>query len=324
MIKRWHWLTWVSGLLLLWALVYQNVVGNSQAWLGSVQIAHHGFGWPVVFFEKSPSRWVDRLFSPPQLVFDLIVCGFILVTTVAAVEQWTRDRIAVPTANYRFLGILLATLVGWYWLSQFLHVPLFVFLGWAALTVIFLAIPCVAYSVVNALPKIRAFRFSVRTLMLFLAVLCLVAAWGAPSRYLQHKKAQAIGVEMTVDPVNYGILQQLNAGYGYSSGYKVVECTNRIPFSMGTTFGVEYTLAARAVGSQATVPAHIFVEKVYYSPKSAKRTSQQLLQPGERDVMVYRVEPNSEPGEWKFEIWADDGQGLGKQRLLQKSFVVGE
>lgn len=343
--RRWHWLTWLVGSIVLWALIYQNMIGFAPIWLRSLTVptrrGGYSIGWPLIFLWNSIDD-PDRGFALPRLVMDLFFCGFIFGGTVAAVEPFARATIAQPTASRRTLAVIITTILGWLLLISFLRVPVFFFLGWASLSVIYLAMPCVAFSVVATVARTRSFRFSIKTMLLALTVVCLGAAWVAwpLSRERLERQARAVDVRVANETVNYGTMEPDNTmsnGRVVAWDYKLVKRTEDIPCTLGTIFGIEYKLVAQSVSGKGPVPGAVRITKVWryprelINPRTGKAELQtELSEPipvGERDVMAYRLgyEHLLVPGEWKFEVWYDDPywvSGRRKKLLLEQVFVL--
>ncbi len=290
-------------------------------------------GWPWRFATMSMSGELSRLSALP-LGADLVISVALVVGVVVAVGDWTRGRSLRPVFDARLIAIIGLTMVGWLLLAGLLRVPVAVFFGWAALVLIFLAIPCAAYALS---------RFSLRGLFIAITVLCIVlaavvaiGAWRA-GRERTERLARAAVYQVDPSTYEFGIaktIETTSGGRVVAWDYDVVDETTRVPLALGTVFGVEYTVVGDR-GRGLSGPAHLSLIEVWHYPgelvdnpfgvsaRQSERNLQSLVGRREVSVMRLRSEPYLLPGEWKFELWLDAGGQPGERRkLLEQTFVL--
>ena len=99
------------------------------------------------------------------------------IGSAIAVDDWTRGRASRPPIGGRLLATIAITAVGWLLLNRALDVNVGVFLGWAALVVVYLAVPCAAWAIVIYFARaMQSPRFSLRWLFIVITASCIVLA----------------------------------------------------------------------------------------------------------------------------------------------------
>jgi len=343
------WLTWLAGGLLLGALVhFQLAIAAYPVYFAELQAAgsvHYSWtvGWPLPFAMWSSTHgWSG--FAPLSLLVDTTFAAALVVGTMAAVQRWTRGRTYSLPANGQTLAAMVVTLLGWIVLLQTLSIPAVVFLGWAALVVIFLAVPCAAYSLVVFAPQLRhSRRFSIRTLFVAVTVLCVAAA--AVAWRMNAIRAERIArvPKVRVESMDYGLMETVDTrenGRFVSRDYRIIKRTQAVPCTLGTIFGVEYMLSSEQPGAKQDArrqdyvqvsfvwhyPSEISDPKLRLGTKQRQSEHQIPIRIGERHVEVFRLgsEPYLVPGQWKLEVWQNTGIPGERRKLLEQVFIVGE
>lgn len=332
------WPTWLAGGLVLGALVhFQLAIAAYPIYFRDLW----SLGWPLTVATWS-STYGWGQFAPLALLVDLTFAVALVIGTMGAVQRWTRGLTYSPPANGRTLAVLVITIFGWIVLLQTLSIPAVVFLGWAALVVIFLSVPCAAYSLVILATQLRhSPRFSIRTLLVAVTVVCIAAAAFAWRRGANRAAQLARVPKVRVESMNYGLMETVDTrenGRIVARDYRIIKRTQDIPCSLGTIFGVEYVLSIEQPGASQDAPRQDRVQASFIwrypaditDPKTGTTRRQSELQfpvrTGVRHVEVFRLgsEPYLVPGQWQLEIWQSTGIPGEQRKLLEQVFIVGE
>jgi hypothetical protein len=341
------WLTWFAGGLVLGALVhFQLAIAAYPTYfveLRTARTVHYSWtvGWPLPFATCSLTHGWSGI-ALLSLLVDTIFAAALVVGTMAAVRRWTRGRTYSLPANGQTLAVIVVTLLGWIVLLQTLSIPWFVFLGWAALVVIFLVVPCAAYSLVIFAPQLRhSTRFSIRTLLVAVTVFCIAAAAVAWRMNAIRAERLARVPRVRVESMDYGLMETVDTrdnGRLVARDYRIVKQTQAIPCTLGTIFGIEYVLSNDLPSANQDAPRQDHVQAYFVwrypseitDPKlraKQRQAERQIpVRTGERHVEVFWLgsEPYLVPGQWQLEIWQSTGIPGERRKLLEQVFVVGE
>jgi hypothetical protein len=331
-------LGWLAGGVVATALAYHLVATAAYPTFfrtpgGPVSYAWP-LGWPLEFGTCSATGQIAG-FRPLAAAADLLIGVVLLVGTGLAVSTWAVQS-TLPKMSRSSLVVVVVSIACWAALLAALRVPAAVFLGWAALAVVYLAVPCTAYSIVRLLRP--ASQFSLRTLFLAISVIAVVLAALAGSGNYATRGAGADRARLVSDSVRFGVLLEtktMNGGRVVAWDYAVARQTRQIPCRLDTAFGVEYAVRqANDAAHPAPTSDRIDLVEVWHSPapipnrmtgKLAAQTEKTLsCQPGEPQVAVFRLgsEPCLVPGEWKFELWHQSGSPKQRQKLLEQTFEL--
>jgi hypothetical protein len=265
----------------------------------------------------------------------------VLGTAVAAAE-WRYWPAAWPRLSHKALLVIVASAICWAALNLVLEAPLGVFLGWAALAVVYLGVPCTAYSVFTLAN--RAHRFSLRALFIVVTCLCVILAAFAGSGFLGRsilRDRDSVNVFVGEGSFDYGLVEAndtVRNGQVVARDYRLVKRTRNIPCTLGTAFGVEYEIERGPTAAPAKLQADRSVDvieiwhypKAMTNPRTGKRERQvqsyHSVAPGTRKVAVFWLgsPPYLMPGEWKFELWERHPDPKRRRKLLEQVFVVSE
>jgi hypothetical protein len=169
---------WLAGGSIALALGYHLVATaaypnffRSSGW--STRQDSWPLGWPLEFAILSVTGQFHA-FQPLALFADLLVAAVLILGTALAAADWSPTRITLPGANRKLLVVILASIGCWAALVAKLGAPLGVFLGWVALAIVYLGVPCAVYAIVT---RARSHaRFSLRTLLAVMTGLCVLLA----------------------------------------------------------------------------------------------------------------------------------------------------
>ena len=345
LLRRVHWLAWLAGSIVLWALTYQNAADSLITSASAVAEERSAvrIGWPIVFLWKPANVpfTADSIYVP-ALLTTLLICGFILIGTMLSVQSLF-GGVACPERNLRTLGVLIVSTLAWYLLFRRLIVPIYIFLAWASLAIVYLSIPFVAHSVVGIITRMQSRRFSISTMMAVVTIICLVAGyknWEHFHRRMRRQGTFGETIAVSVDPasVQFGIMKpKTTLKDGVVPGdYKLVESTRAIPCTLNTTFGVEYKIAGESLRQDGKLPKGVTITRIWkYRPfkehinqsnsNEEKLTESTWLAFGERDVSVIQLgnASNLKSGEWSFQLWygsPGDPQTYNSTKLLLTQF----
>lgn len=174
------------------ALAYHLVASSAYPNYFQTPDGPLSFSWPVgspLTFGTWSATGEMTDFQPLALIADFLAAVVLVVGTAQAIDDWPRASLKLPVLNRNALIIVVASILGWVALFAVLRVPVAVFFGWAALAVIYLGVPCAAYSLVTR--SRPSARFSMRTLLLVTTCICVVLAaiaWTRATRLADSKK----------------------------------------------------------------------------------------------------------------------------------------
>ena len=264
-----------------------------------------------------------------------------MLGTAAAAAEWRYWPALWPTLGRKALLVILTSAICWAVLNLLMVAPLGVFLGWAALAVIYLGVPCTAYSVFTLAGQ--AHRFSLRALFIVVTCLCVILAAFVGSGFLGQTNSQDrdSGVAVRPGTFDYGLMQSIDTisnGRMIARDYRLVKRTRIIPCTLGTAFGVEYELDRTSPATDAAIqpePAIQVVEVWHYpammtNPVTGRRENytriHRSVTPGTREVAVFRLGSATYlmAGAWKIELWEQRGGEGQRRKLLEQGFVVGD
>ncbi len=180
-----RWLALFAGCVMATAVAVHHVA--TAAYPSYFAEAGHGplhhaweIGWPLDFGTWSTTGEIER-FRPLAFSVDFLVAVFLVLGTAAAAAEWRYWPALWPTLGRKALLVIVTSAICWALLNLLLEAPLGVFLGWAALAVVYLGVPCTVYSVITLAG--RAHRFSLRALFVVVTCLCVIlAAYAASGR----------------------------------------------------------------------------------------------------------------------------------------------
>ncbi len=340
------WFTWLAGGVVLAALAhFQSALAAFPVYFSelSPQSVHHGWqaGWPIPFGQRTVTGEIAG-FQPLALVSDLVFALIVVLGTMASVQHWLRGKTILLPAPGLTLGVLAVTLLTWLALLQTLNIPLRVLLGWAALAVIFLAVPCAAYSLVTYMTRMTfAPRFSLRVLLVVVTLLCFFAAAFAWRQNALRAARRAQVPSVRVESMDYGLMETVDTieiGRRVAREYRITRRTTTIPCKLDSVFGVEYVLAIDQPGSKQGTPRKdsVNLHFVWHYPaqiidpqrgtSERESTRDMHVLAGTRHVEVFWLgsEPYLVPGRWQLEIWQNTGFPGERRKLLEQEFVIRE
>ena len=135
-------------------------------------------GWPLPCAVRTTTGEVTRL-GRLELAVNVLVAAVLVLGTAFTAGQWRDSRFSLPEGTGpvrlgQLVVILSLTALAWAALVALLRVPAAVFVGWLALGVAYLGVPCTAYSLAAGFG--RPLRFSLLTLLAVVTVLCMLLA----------------------------------------------------------------------------------------------------------------------------------------------------